>query len=511
MGTPALRHLALLSMLPAAACTGGFSSDGGAGGSAGAGGVAGGGGLGGLGGTGGVAGGAGAGGGGQSVIVDPTRLPQARSGAGSVAPDMEAIAALQGATAVGASYSDPYTGLSILRLTGDGTPTPGNHDNGYAEGGSNLSLSWLDGGTRHTTARIGDHFVDLRHEVDGTLTPTNWRPSNIEIDGEIGFAFSLNPDTPRIAYAVTDITEGRIERYDTATDAVANGGTDVIGTWPLVIGGRPAGEWYLQWLNVAVNDAVIGGQWQAGTGETHSIRLRDNRTGTTHVLLNSRLQSELGYQDSFNEFRLDRDGTHAYVCRDTAPDPDVIWRLADDAVYATPLYEGAAQIAGFSHGAAVRDGFFSAAYWAPENTDPYPADSYAGAFYHRASTGVTGFIVESPEDWMSIDGDWYHCGFWVHDVPGSGDFFEQWVLGTKFMLQVGEDDDVAGKLRRGMTALLQGTGDVRLVAAHGGVGTDYEAYPKGIIAPDGRVVMWTSNFNGSSEWQVFATALPVAD
>ena len=129
---------------------------------------------------------------------------------------------------------DPNTGVTVLKLTSSSVPAAnGGMSHGYSEGGPNISQPWTgtDGQTYYT-AKLDGWLVDVRY---GTLTTSNWRRQNS--NGEIGFAFSLNPATPRIAYVVSG---KRVDRYNTATNQVEN-----TGGWPWVI--TAAGD-YADWL-----------------------------------------------------------------------------------------------------------------------------------------------------------------------------------------------------------------------------------------------------------------------
>jgi hypothetical protein len=145
--------------------------------------------------------------------------------------------------AAGQTYVDPNTGVTVLKLTSSSVPAANSGmSHGYSEGGPNISQPWTgtDGQTYYT-AKLDGWLVDVRY---GTLTTSNWRRQNS--NGEIGFAFSLNPATPRIAYVVSG---KRVDRYNTATNQVEN-----TGGWPWVI--TAAGD-YADWLQTQVNDTWL--------------------------------------------------------------------------------------------------------------------------------------------------------------------------------------------------------------------------------------------------------------
>src|SRR5882762_5763537 len=174
-------------------------------------------------------------------LADPTLLPRATG--------QHPAAGTYGRTlAAGQTYVDPTTGTTVLKLTDATVPTANTGMyHGYAEGGPNISQPWVgtDGQTYYT-AKVSDWLVDIRYS---TFTPLNWRP--ISYRGEIGFAFSMNPATPRIAYVVNG---KQVNRYNTATNAIEN-----TGHWPWII--AAAGD-SPDWLQTQMNDTWLVGMLQ---------------------------------------------------------------------------------------------------------------------------------------------------------------------------------------------------------------------------------------------------------
>ena len=64
---------------------------------------------------------------------------------------------------------------------------------------------------------------------------------------------------------------------------------------------------------------------------------------------------------------------------------------------------------------------------------------------------------------------------------------------------------------QGMIGFANTGNDVRLIAASDAVGSDYEkgGQPHPTLAPDGKLVMWTSNMNGSQRFDTFVARIPV--
>jgi hypothetical protein len=385
-----------------------------------------------------------------SGSVDPTLLPSAVA--------QRPVAGSYGRTlAAGQTYVDPNSQVTVLKLTSATVPAAnGGMYHGYSEGGPNISLPWTgtDGQTYYTL-KVADWLVDLRY---ATLTPTNWRP--LDADGEIGLAFSMNPLTPRIAYVIN----GRqVNRYNTATNRIEN-----TGSWPWVI--TTAGE-YPGWLQTQVNDT-----WLVAMHNSNYTLLAFRPADGAQ---RSVTRAAAGVVT--DEPHLDREHPVVYITGD-APPEQKIWNLADGSF---TIPRDPAGINEDSHTATLR-GKALAVSW---RGDAIVETDWQG--------NVRRAVTPSPTDWS---GDYHLAGQWVFGNPQEYIAVDQW-----------EDDGASYVIRRGMIGLASvATGDVRLLVAHDGVGTGYntggQVHPT--LAPDGRLLMWVTNMNGSGRYDTFVARIP---
>lgn len=407
-------------------------------------------------------------GGGATGRPNPQGLPLAASGGGSVLPNMATVASLQLATPAGGTYTDPYTGVTVLKLTASGTPTVGSHEHGYAEGGFRISQSFLVGGERYSSVLTGDGYIhDIRHS---DMAVTRRVPLTINMSGEIGAAFSANPATPRILYVVSNSgSPATVNRYDTQTMSLANTGSF---PWRPT---RPAGaSGELAWFQTQVNDTWMTAQW-GGSGATaiHAFRTADGFSRSLVI--------------SADEHHLDKKLGYVYIVNRPTP----VWRLSDGATFTAN--DPGNHIA-TDHSGTVGGALVGAAFW----------QGGGGAYYYRPDLNQTFWFITSDAGFHSASNDWYNVGHWCIDQP-SDVVSEQWFIADRFL-----SDDGGAKIRRGMIAFVRLNGEVRLLAAHGSAGGDYQSYPQSHPAIDGRLVMWTSDMNNSGQYQVFVAKVPVS-
>ena len=381
-------------------------------------------------------------------FADPTLLPRATS-------QHPAASTYGRALSAGETYIDPNTGVTVLKVTDASTPTANaGMYHGYSEGGPTISQPWTgaDGETYYTAA-VNDWLVDIRYS---TLTPVNWRP--VQYWGEIGLAFSLDPQTPRVAYLGSST---RVDRYNTATNQIEN-----TGHWPWLV---TAGE-YLDWLQTQVND-----EWLVGM-------LRSNQT-IVAFRPSDGLQRTITSADagvSIDEPHLDREFPQVYIAS-TAGVKNKIFNL-ETATYVVP--NDPTGIVEDSHGAAMRGKIVAMGNWT--------ANAIV-ATYRDGS--VRAVVTPAPTD---VNGDYHLAGQWVFNNPNEYFIVDQWARGGP------------NAIYRGMIGFASTANDVRLLAAHDAVGTDYETggQPHPTLAPDGKLVMWTSNMNGSSRFDTFIARVP---
>ena len=383
-------------------------------------------------------------------IADPTRLPQATGQhptAGTYGRNLPA----------GQTYVDPNTGVTVLKLTSASVPTSnGGMYHGYSEGGPNISQPWTgtDGETYYSV-KVGGWLVDIRYS---SLTPLNWR--RVDYWGEIGFAFSLNPATPRIAYLVND---KRVDRYNTATNATEN-----TGRWPWNIA---AGGDYPQWLQTQLNDTWLVTMLQSTTTIV-GFRPSDGF---------ERAVTPAAAGVSIDEPHLDRQDPVVYISGDSDPKNKMI-NLATGAFKVPTDPNGWAQD---SHQAPMRGKTVAQGHW------------QANAIVATGSDGRV-WKVASPTP-TDVNGDYHLAGQWVFNNPAEYFVADQWAANG------------SNAIYRGMIGFVSMAGDVRLLAATDATGTGYGTggQPHPTLAPDGKFVMWTSNMNGSARYDTFIARVPV--
>jgi hypothetical protein len=292
------------------------------------------------------------------------------------------------------------------------------------------------------------------------LQPVNWR--RVSYWGEIGLAFSLNPATPRIAYIGNST---RVDRYNTASDQIEN-----IGPWPWIVTG--VGE-YLDWLQTQLDDHWI----VAMTRSNNTIVALRPSDGLQRIIPTSLAGVET------DEPHLDREFPQVYIA--SASPSGVKNKIAnlEDGTFTVPNDPNG--IVEDSHGAALRGKVVAVGNWT------------ANAIVATGKDGsVRPVVTPSPTD---INGDYHLAGQWVFNNPNEYFVVDQWKRGGDYAIY------------QGMIGFASTGNDVRLIAAHDAIGTDYEkgGQPHSTISSDGRLVMWTSNMNGSARFDTFIARIPI--
>lgn len=424
--------------------------------------------------------------GGGILVADPAQLPLAASGAGSVLPNTATVAGLQSPLAAGGSYTDPYTGVTVHRLTSNTSPAAGSFEPSYAEGGPSCSQPWVggDGKTYYTIlVRTGgtEYLIDIRYDLIGVSDPrSNMR--TVTLRGEIGIAFSLDPATPRIAY-ILNTADKRLDRYDTATNAIANTG---FFPW-LVAAAGSATDWLFTqlndtWLVAFLNVGTTVIAWKPSTGVEISLAPA-RQLGTTA-----------------NEPRLDREDPIVYVDNGLDNVARPVWRLETDTVIDARDYDLTPRIVNWEHGGALRGGVVGLATEQGVGTEK-------GAFHFRSDTTppTTNNFITTAAGFHAASTDGYESGHWCMNLR-STDRAAQWFIVDSFL-----GDTAGAKIRQNMIAWANtGNGEVRLVAASGSSALVYDAYPQPFTSPDGKLLFWTSDMNNSGRFDAFMAKMPVS-
>jgi hypothetical protein len=380
-------------------------------------------------------------------IVDPTLLVKATG-------QHPATGTYGRSLAAGQTYVDPLTGVTVLKLTDASSPQANSGIyHGYSEGGPILSQPWVgtDGHTYYTAIISAGWLVDIRYD---TFAPSNWRAA--PTDGETRGAFSLNPATPRILYYVEPANDKTVHRYDTAINANAEQ-----GIFPYT----PSSGSRLQWLQVNLND-----QWLVGLlgTTTVGVRLSD---GLERVI-------PAGTHD-VDEPHLDREFPVVYISTN-----DINNWIINLETGATVAKNDPGNVDAADHEAPLR-GRIVVVNYVPNGI---VSTDYQG--------NVAVAFRPSPTDWS---GDFHMAAQWVFNNPNQYFVIDQWKSAGNFAIY------------KGMIGFASLAGDVRLIAAHDATGISYDTggQPHPTLSPDGKLVMWTSNMNGSSRFDVFVARVPV--
>ncbi|HXO84970.1 MAG TPA: Ig-like domain-containing protein, partial [Gemmatimonadales bacterium] len=335
------------------------------------------------------------------ALADPTLLPRATGqhpASGTYGRNL----------AAGQTYVDPNSGATVLKLTSASVPASnGGMYHGYSEGGPNISQPWTGtDGLIYYTAKVGDWLVDIRYS---TFTSLNWR--RVNYSGEIGFAFSLNPATPRIAYLANG---KRIDRYNTGTNALEN-----TGNWPWNIAAAGTSA---DWLQSQMNDTWIVAMLQSN----HTIVAFRPSDGFERAI------SEAAAGVSIDEPHLDREFPYVYLSTNSSVQNKIV-NLQTGAFRNPPDPQG---INGDDHASPMR-GKVVALTWT------------ANGFIKVDTAGnvsKTGAVDPSPTDW---GGDWHQASQWVFNNPNEYFVVDQWA------------DVGAYPIFRGMFGFVSLAGDIR--------------------------------------------------
>jgi len=383
------------------------------------------------------------------ALVDPTLLPRGTGQHPSAGTYGRSLAA-------GQTYTDPFTGVLVLKLTSASVPSSNNGIyGGYSEGGPNVSQPWVgtDGNTYYTSSIADGWLVDIRYD---TFTSSNWRRS--PTSGETRATFSLNPATPRILYYVDPGNDKTVHRYNTATNA--NADTGIFPYTTSAAGGS------LLWLQVNLNDEWLVGMLNSNV-TTVGVRLSD---GLERII-------PKGVHD-VDEPHIDREFPVVYISTNDVQ--NLIVNLETGAV----VSESDPGHVDFADHATPLRGKIVAVNWGPNGV--ISAD-------HLGNVKVE--FTPSPTDWS---GDYHMAGQWVFNNPSQYFIVDQWKTTGNYPIY------------KGMIGFVSLGGDIRLLAAHDATGIAYDTggQPHPTLSPDGKLVMWTSNMNGSGRFDAFVARAP---
>ena len=383
------------------------------------------------------------------------------------APDLVAYAALGVATRpAGFSYNDPVSGVKIWKATSSTTPAPNlgaGHD--YADGANQVSRGWGPNNNTHTLLIRGDgieyHLVDFTRGMGFTnyrMVPPAARP-----DQDLCFSFSSLANQPRIAYVING---GHLKRFNTGTMRVEN------------TGNFPLGASVFAWL-------------QQDKTDTWFVGLADARTA---FAWNSQTNQLLTHAEPWlNEARLERDGR--YVILTNTQDIIRLWDLSNNTFGPQQSVSPAL----FFHNANLRGQWVGTD---PNTPAPFAQDRFVASGGAIARTQI---LAQSA-------GAGHHAGNWIQsDAELRGDLNRQW----SFVSGFGDAPWENMLLWQQAVGVERSDGsDQRFLLHHFSINSAqnpliYFALPMATPSPDGKVVIFNSNMNGSGRYDLFIAEVPL--
>src|SRR6266567_2818267 len=395
-------------------------------------------------------------------VPDPTLLPVASG----QAPNVAAYTALNVASRpAGFSYNDPVTGVKVWKVTSSTTPAPNTgagHD--YSDGPNEVSLGWGANHTTHTILIRGDGMAYSLVDFTRGVGFTNYRALPVQPRQDLAATFSNVAGNERILYILTN---SQIVRFNTATMLLEN------------TGNFPLNHALQTWLQQDKNDVWFVGLVDASTAFAWNSQTNELRTHGEAWL---------------NEPRLERDGR--YIALTNSNNTIRLWDLATNTF--GPTQSDAINI-WLGHNADLRGQWVTTD---PNASAPWDLDRY---YPSGGQIAKTRFLTNSAGTGI------HHSGNWVQsDAELGGDLNRQWSLMSGF-----ENDALtATALWKQAIGIVRSDGsDARLLLHHYSVqnmaAVAYWAIPWGKPSPDGKVVIFNSNMNGSSRYDLFIAEMPL--
>ena len=375
--------------------------------------------------------------------ADPTLLPPAT---GQVPPTKTPK------VAGGESYLDPVSRVRVWRATSENYPCAGNTGSRHHDYGdtNQISHEWGDG-YQTLFFRTCDeyHLVDFKRGAGFT----NWRKfaPGAHPDSDLSFVFSNNPDTPRIAYSIHD---GVLIRYNAATNQIENTGNFPKKSW----GARG-------WLQNDITDTWFVANSASQTKcKAWNSRTNDSREKTI---------------PEFDECHLENRGR--YVELNTGKGGDSVWDLKTDLVkpFNPPT--------GHTFHMASPSGYFTSV----------DVDSGSGRtpYYRMDPATGTGTLIYDNAKYGYDYSVFHHSGNWVHqECPDE----KQWFLISTY------GNNMAGAfLNRAIGFMRLDGSDIRFLAHSYNEIVDYWKIPRAMIAPNGELVVFDSEFREAGGGDVY--------
>ncbi len=396
-------------------------------------------------------------------VPDPTLLPVAAR----QAPNLVAYTALGvAARPAGFSYNDPVTGVKVWKVTSGSTPAPNSgagHD--YADGTNQVSRGWGANNNTHTLLIRGAGMAYYLADFTRGVGISNYRvlPPAAQPPMDLNFTFSSVAGQERIAYVING---GQLKRFNTATMLIEN-----TGFFPFT-----AAVW--GWLQQDKNDG-----WFVGL-------MNDQKTT---FAWNSQTNQYLTHFESWvNEPRLERDGRYIVLTSDGGTVR--LWDLSSNTFGVTQTDANL----DLYHNADLRG------HWIGTNANGSAPFQQQRFFPSAGQIGSTIILNNSA-------GDYHSAGNWIQsDAELGGNLNRQWSFISG--VNVNSPSWQSNLLWNESIGVQRSDGsDQRILVHHYSYQKpiDYWSLPFGMPSPDGKVVIFNSNMNGSGRYDLFIAEVPL--
>jgi hypothetical protein len=347
--------------------------------------------------------------------------------------------------------------VKIWKATSSAVPTSNagaGHD--YGEGGNQVSRGWGVNGNTHTILIRGDGMPYYIVDFTRGLGFHNYRRLPVQPRRDLNASFSSVAGQERILYIHTG---SQLVRFNTATMQTEN-----TGFFPLLHDAYA-------WLHQDMNDT-----WFTGL-------LSDNQTVW---VWNSKTNQYWTHNESWtNEPHLERNGRYVVLTSGGSPSTVLVWDLSNNTFgpQQSVLY--------FSHLASLRGRWI-----AVDNrvNAPPPLDRYQV---------VNGSLTYTPAILNNSAG---------YETNNSGNWIQSQDDDTQWAYISGVDEQPWNSLllvNRGISLVRADGSDARLLCHHYTHKPNYFDNAWGQPSPDGKVVIFNSNMNGSGRYDLFAVEVPL--
>src|SRR2546430_3638645 len=389
---------------------------------------------------------------------DPSLLPLATR----QPPNVSAYSALRVATRpAGFWYRVPVTKVKIWKVTSSSVPA-GNSGAGhdYGEGSNQVSRGWGVNNNTHTILIRGDGMAYYVVDFTRGVGFSNYRVLPVQPRRDVNASFSSVAGQERILYIHTGT---QLVRFNTQTMQTEN------------TGNFPLNNSTFSWLHQDMNDVCFTGL------------LDDNETVW---VWNSRTNEYRTHFESWtNEPRLERDGRYVVLTSGGTPSTIRVWDLVKDTLGPVQL------VPYFSHLASLRSSWVALH---PFGNAPFSQDRYTVT---ADSVVWAQILSQSAGSEVNYSGNWIQS-----NAELGGELRRQW-------LYVSGVDEVQPWIsvllwQRAVGVARSDGSEQRLLLHHYSHAPNYSDNPWPQPSPDGKVVIFNSNMNGSGRYDLFVAEVP---